>query len=197
MDDEGLAEGLLNQGVDLVHPLASVALATAVTLHLGGVFARGESPCCAPWPVISCGRRIDLAVGPVNAAVMSSGRWAGGRSPGSGNQARKHEEKRWEGRALSCVGHNEGLYVFAPKWSSPSHLTSPHHAIPIRNDAYDAQSPIFSPGVSVGGYLFLTWLLMCPVRKPCHGPSWQERKRRLDSSCPDLFVLMMNLQPHP
>lgn len=144
MDDEGLAEGLLNQGVYLVHPLASVALATAVTLHLGGVSAGGgESPWCGPSPVISCGRRIDLGIGPVNAAVISSGPGAGGRSPGSGNRARKYEEKRWEGGepCLASVIMKVYTYLFqsgVSRLTSPR-LASPHHAIPIRNDALDAR----------------------------------------------------------
>ncbi|MFM9047101.1 MAG: cytochrome B [Cyanobium sp.] len=44
MDEEWLEEGLLNQGVYVVHLLAWVALTAAVALHLWGVFARGGVP---------------------------------------------------------------------------------------------------------------------------------------------------------
>ena len=41
MEEEWLREGMLNQGVYLVHLLAWVGLTLAVMLHLGGVFFRG------------------------------------------------------------------------------------------------------------------------------------------------------------
>lgn len=44
MDEDWLEEGLLNQGVYVVHLLAWVGLMAAVVLHLGGVLSRGGLP---------------------------------------------------------------------------------------------------------------------------------------------------------
>ena len=131
-----------------------------------GECSQGGSPLGAVYgQSFSCGRRMDLGDWPRQrrSPVMSSGRWAGARSPGSCNQVRKVKKK--DGREETCVAavmmevyaysFQSGVsrltspHLTSPHLTSP-HLTSPHHAIPIRNDAFDAQSPAFSPGVHVG-----------------------------------------------
>ena len=68
-------------------------------------------------------------IGSVNAAVMSSGRWAGGRSPGSCNQVRKVKKK--DGREETCLAADI-MEVYAYSFQSGvSHLTSPHLITPF------------------------------------------------------------------